>query len=74
MFEASGNQQIMFYIYDLHHAFTKFVIMNYFLGLLHRIVVGDVSNVSEIHADFMFRVTLNIYLRNINNFTNMHTV
>jgi hypothetical protein len=64
-------------MYIIQTCFTLMLILP--LGLLHRIDVGSVSDVSEIHAPFVFRITTHLdpedgstmYVRNDGN--NSHT-
>jgi hypothetical protein len=37
---------------------VKFLNVSSALGLLHCVVVGDAANISDVHATFIFRLTL----------------
>jgi hypothetical protein len=50
-----------------YYKFLAFTVANYLfncvLGLLHRVVVGDVADVLEVHAASMFRVDMCVLVR-----------
>jgi hypothetical protein len=51
------------------------MVVNCVLGLLQIVVVGDVTDISELHASSIFRVEAggSVYLRNVSNVADNHT-